>query len=374
MEKKSRNIYKLVMTGGHAASSAFVVAEEIRREGKPWDIYWIGFKNSFEGEKVSTLSSIYFPKYGIKTFELISGRIQRKLTLHTIPSILKIPIGFVHSFFILTRIKPNVILSFGGFTAFPVVVVAYFLGIPVIIHEQTSVVGRANKASAFFARKIAISRETSREYFPEEKTVLTGNPVGIDISTVKNYSLPNMPTIFVTGGQSGSLALNEVIGASLIELLKLARVVHLTGIKDEVKFRERKNNLENEQKDRYEVYGVVDPKKYNELFNSANLVISRAGANTISKIVVSGKPAILVPLPFSYKDEQYKNALFARKYATVKIFSQEKLSAQELLNGVKDIFDNYEEYMMKEKNKGNPDVNGAKKIVSLIEENMMPAK
>jgi UDP-N-acetylglucosamine:LPS N-acetylglucosamine transferase len=115
MEKKLKNLKKIVLTGGHAASSALVVAEEIKRQNKPWDIYWIGFKSSVEGENISTLSSIYFPKYGIKTFTLVTGRVQRNWTVHTIPSILKIPVGFIHAFMLLVKIKPGLILSFGGF-------------------------------------------------------------------------------------------------------------------------------------------------------------------------------------------------------------------------------------------------------------------
>ena len=178
MEKKQvHKLNKIVMTGGHAASTAFVVIQEIRKQKKPWEIYWIGFKSSFEGENISTLPSVYFPKYGIKTYDLISGRVQTKVSLHTLSAFLKIPVGFVHAALLLAKVRPNLILSFGGFSAFPVVVVGYFLGIPVIIHEQTSVVGRANKFSAPFAKKIALAREESRKYFPQRKTLLIGNPI-----------------------------------------------------------------------------------------------------------------------------------------------------------------------------------------------------
>jgi UDP-N-acetylglucosamine--N-acetylmuramyl-(pentapeptide) pyrophosphoryl-undecaprenol N-acetylglucosamine transferase len=371
MEKnQAHKLTKIVMTGGHAASTAFVVIEEIRKQKKPWEIFWIGFKSSFEGEKVSTLPSIYFPKYGIKTYDLISGRVQTKVSLNTIPSLLKIPVGFVHATLLLTKIRPNLILSFGGFSAFPVVVVGYILGIPVIIHEQTSVVGRANKFSAPFAKKIAISRETSREYFPPEKVVLTGNPVGRDI--VKNAhtkSYPREPVIFITGGQSGSTSINSAVEGAINDLLKNARVVHQTGIKQEEKFKRIRDMLEPRLKERYEVYGMVDPKKYNEIFNLCAIVISRAGANTISNIVISDKRSILVPLPISYLDEQYKNALFAKDAVGARILMQENMTSRSLLAEVDYIVKNFD--ASRESGlKDNPDIDASERVVALIEENI----
>ena len=372
MEKKQvHKLNKIVMTGGHAASTAFVVIQEIRKQKKPWEIYWIGFKSSFEGENISTLPSVYFPKYGIKTYDLISGRVQTKVSLHTLSAFLKIPVGFVHAALLLVKVRPNLILSFGGFSAFPVVVVGYFLGIPVIIHEQTSVVGRANKFSAPFAKKIAISRETSRKYFPKEKRVLTGNPVGRDI--VKNKLVepdPHEPVILITGGQSGSTSINTAMEGAINDLLKTAKIRHLTGFKQEEKFKRIRDMLEPQLKERYEVYGMVDPKKYNEIFNSCAMVISRAGANVVSNIVVSGKPSVLIPLPISYLDEQYKNALFAKKAVGARILMQEDLTSQSLVREVDYVVKNLETYSGKRSLKDNPDINASERIVALIEGNM----
>lgn len=370
--KKPRKFKKkIVLTGGHAASSAFVIAEEIRRQKEDWEICWIGFKSSIEGESVSTLSSIYFPKHGIKTYELISGRIQRKWTVHTIPSLFKIPIGFIHALFLLIKIKPHLVLSFGGFSAFPVVVMAYFIRIPVIIHEQTSVVGRTNKYSSFFSKKIAISRETSREYFPKNKTVLTGNPIPKDINISKSFSsMHKTPVIMITGGQSGSQIINNAVEAILIKLLNKYKVIHLAGLKDELKFKNIRNSLHPSLKVNYEVYGMVDPKKYNQIFNNSTILVSRAGANTISKIVASKKPAILIPLAISYLDEQKKNALYAQKYAGAVVLSQERLSSETLLKEIESILKNRSIKLLKYKGIKNPDLNASAKVVSLIRENI----
>lgn len=365
MEEKRNK--KVLFTGGHAASSAFVVAQEIKRQKLPWGLYWIGFGKSLEGEKVSTLSSIYFPKYGIKTHNLITGRVQRKWTIHTIPSLLKIPFGFFHAFWLLLKIRPNIILSFGGFSSFPVVVGAYILRIPVIIHEQTSVIGIANKYSSFFAKVIAISRESSREYFPKGKTYLTGNPIPKDLrESNKARKFSKTPVIMVTGGQSGATAINKIVGKSLTQLIKRYKIIHLTGLKDEVEYKSKRLRLEKSQMGNYTVFGIVDPKKFNEIFNTCDILISRAGANTVSKVVFCIKPSALIPYPYSYLDEQTKNAQFAAQYAGARVIKQETLTPQVLIKEINNLVENWKDVLKEIKSFKNPDKDADKKIVSLI--------
>ncbi|KKQ43288.1 MAG: hypothetical protein US60_C0004G0008 [Microgenomates group bacterium GW2011_GWC1_37_8] len=366
MRKKSSK--KIVLTGGHASSTAFVVIEEIRRQKKDWDIYWIGFKSSVEGKRVPTLSSLYFPKFGIKVYGIITGRIQRKLTIWTIPSLFKIPIGFIHALLLLIQIRPDLILSFGGFSAYPVVVVGFLLRIPVIIHEQTTVAGRANMYSSFFAKKIAISRESSRAFFPKEKVIFTGSPIPQDLLISNTQVLTEKyPTIFITGGQSGSIAINAAVGDVLDEILKNYRVIHLTGIQEEKKFIVRRARLKKDEKERYRVYGIVDLKKFNELFNRSWLVVTRAGANTVSKIIASNKPTIFIPLPISYLDEQFKNALYAKKYVISEIIDQKQLTGKILYAKIVKIRGYFRDKTLKIKYKKSPDVNASKKLVGLIE-------
>ena len=359
-------VKKVVLTGGHAASSAFVVAEEIIRQKKPWKLFWIGFRSSVEGENISTLSSLYFPKYGIKTCNIIAGRLQRKWTVHTIPSLLKIPLGFIQAFFVLLKIKPDIVLSFGGFSAFPVVVWAYILGIPVIIHEQTSVAGRANIYSSFFAKKIALSRQSSQKYFPVNKTVITGNPVPKDIKTENVSDSPGRKILFVTGGQSGSVALNNAVEKILVDLLAKYQIIHLTGLKDEDKFKNINARFPANLKKYYQVYGIVDPKKFNEFFNSSSVLISRAGANTVSKIVLSGRPSVLIPLPISYMNEQQENAEYAKKYSTVRIIKQEELNPENLLTEIEYLIKNGKKVKKAQKKEINPDIQASEKIVAIL--------
>lgn len=153
--KKVAKEIRIVLTGGHAGTTAIAVIEElIRRREINWDIYWIGAKKAFEGKSISTLESLHLPKLGVKHYTIISGRLQRKFTPWTIPSLIKIPISFFHAWKVLKQINPRVIISFGGYSAFPVVVAGALKRIPTVIHEQTAAVGRANKLSALFANNL----------------------------------------------------------------------------------------------------------------------------------------------------------------------------------------------------------------------------
>jgi len=158
-----------VLTGGHAATTALSTIEEILRSWEGAKVYWIGSKRAFEGKRELSIEAKIFPKKGIKFEPIIMGRLQRKFTLWTIPSLIKLPFGFVHGLFLMLKIRPKVVLSFGGFASFPIVFWSFFLGVPVILHEQTSAAGRANKFSSLFSKKIALARSSSKKYFRSEK-------------------------------------------------------------------------------------------------------------------------------------------------------------------------------------------------------------
>ena len=363
---KNNNL-AILLTGGHAGSTAFEVIREIRRQKKDWQINWIGFKTSVEGKKIPPLSEIYFPQYNVKTYSLYAGKLQRKFTRHTIPSILKIPLGFIHSYSLLLKIRPKLILSFGGFTAFPVVFGGWLLRIPIIIHEQTTVAGLTNRLSAPFAKIVAISRESSQDFFPKKKTIITGNPTPKDVfSSEEPNKISDLPLIFVTGGQSGSSFINDIIGQTLRLLLEKYTLVHLTGLKDEEKYKKLRDELPDSIKKKYQIYGIVDPEKYNQLFVTATVVVSRAGANTVSKLIAAKKPSILIPLPISYMQEQQKNAEFARDFGLAKIIPQDHLSGDKLISTLDVLISNRENMIKKVLSKESPDKDASTKVVELM--------
>jgi UDP-N-acetylglucosamine--N-acetylmuramyl-(pentapeptide) pyrophosphoryl-undecaprenol N-acetylglucosamine transferase len=275
MEQSRKKEVRVLFTGGHAATTAAAVIEEINLSKRGWRLYWIGVRNAIEGKKMATLESEMLPGLGVRFLPLITGRIQRRFTLWTIPSLFKIPLGFIQSFYYLVKIKPKVVLSFGGFVSFPVVFSAWLLRIPVVIHEQTAAVGRANKLSAHFASKIALAREGSIKYFPFRKCIITGNPVRKDITKVKFKSkMETPPTIFVTCGSRGSQVVNGSVGGILRTLLGRYKVIHQTGTIDIRKFSDIKQKLPQALRKNYEVIARIDSLNMPKVYQRSDIVVS----------------------------------------------------------------------------------------------------
>jgi len=358
----------IVFTGGHAGTTALVVAGAIKKRNLGWNIFWIGPKRAMEGKDIETLESKIFPESGISFRPIIAGRLQRKFTRYTISALLKIPIGFIQALILLLQIKPKVILSFGGYAAFPVVVVGKLLGIPILIHEQTAAVGRANKYSAVFATKIALSKEDSLKYFPPDKSVVTGNPILPEIAKIlAKKTIGNPPLIFITGGSRGSVTINELIAEVLEKLLGSYRMIHQTGELEYKKFQEKKGNLPTNLKENYGVFASVLPDKMPEILSRADIVVARAGANTVSEIIAAKKPSVLIPIPFSYLDEQTKNAHFAESLGLARVLPQAEASGARLLSEINYLLENWEKISEKASEIQSPDKNAAGKVVDLLE-------
>ena len=160
---------RLLITGSHAGTTAEAVIDEIKKRNLAFEIHWLGAKY----KNLSNPGIVYH------VFE--SGKIENKFTKNTIFNFLKIPLDFFKGYKIIKEIEPNLTLSLGSAVGAMSSFWSYFLGIPVIIHEQTAVAGRANIISSYFAKKILISRESSQKYFNKLKTKLVGNPINNEI-------------------------------------------------------------------------------------------------------------------------------------------------------------------------------------------------
>lgn len=358
---------KLVMTGGHAATTAAGVVEEIISERRDWELFWIGSKKAIEGKDVLTLEYELLPKLGVKFLPINTGRLQRKFTWYTIPSLLKVPIGFFQALGYLLKIKPHLILSFGGYASTPVVISAKILRIPIIIHEQTAAAGRASIFTAKLADKIAVSRLESIRYFPKEKCVLTGNPVLSEITKVNfKSSVGSPPVVFITGGSRGSQSINDVVGIALPKLLSLYKIIHQTGSLDYKRFSEIKNQIPLSLSRNYEVFARVTPWQIAKIYDKADIIVSRAGANTVSEIMVIKRPGVLIPLPISYLDEQTKNAEIAEGWGIAKIISQKELTPELLQKVIAEAATNFSKIANNVKDKTSPDSKASEKLVGIL--------
>lgn len=367
MEQSKGKISKIVLTGGHAATTAVAVIQEIKSEGLNWELYWIGVKNAIEGKKVVTLESEVLPRLGVKFLPLTTGRIQRRFTIWTIPSILKIPIGMVQAFYFLIKVRPSVILSFGGFASFPVVLNAKLLGIPIVIHEQTSAAGRSNLLSEKFVSQIAISRSESEKYYPPGKCVVTGNPVMKEITKIKpKLKLGEPPVIFITCGSRGSQKINGVLEKILKKLLSKYKLIHQTGGSDYLKFSEIKQKLPKALRENYEVFIRINPLEVYKIYQTSDIIIARAGANTVSEIMTVKRPAILIPLPISFLDEQTKNARIARDFGVAKILPQKNLTPEILFKYIEDSIKDYSMIVGRIKSKESLDKGASRNLLIIL--------
>lgn len=365
-ENNSKHKKNILMTGGHAATTALAIVEEIKTRSLPWNISWVGSDIAMEGLKVPTLESTIFPEIGVKTYSIHSGRLQKRYTSNTIPSLLKIPKGFLEAKKLLSEIKPDLILSFGGYAAFPIVFVGWLMGITVVVHEQVATAGRSNQLSSHFARKIILSRETSKKYYPKGEVL--GNPVNKRIVNLKNSIKRSNPlTIYITGGSRGSQIVNEVIEKLLTKLLLKYKILHQVGHLEYEKYKKVKTNLPDGLGKNYEVFSQISPLEIHKFYEKSDLVISRAGANTVSELIVSKKPSILIPISWSHKNEQYENAVFAKDFGIATILDQEKLTPEILEKEIHKSAANLNSIRERVSKKVSPDLDASSKIVDSLE-------
>lgn len=339
---------KIAITGGHL-TPALAVIEALPKDTK---IIFIGRKYPFEGDKTVSLEYETIKSYGIDFAELDAGRLQRNLSRYTLWSLFKSPLSLAKALLILIKNKPDLVLTFGGYISVPVGLAASILNIPLVIHEQTLAAGLANKILSPYAKKICISWRQSLKYFPSAKTVITGNPVrrmGLNKKKL-NISKDKYPLIYITGGSTGSHALNNLVKGCLYELLEYAAVVHLTGsasaFGDYEHLNELSHKLPPSRQSRYILKKTIDPYAVAEVMHMADFIISRAGINTVTEILLFGKPCLLIPLPYGQKNEQLNNAKFIKKTGLGDYLIQDGLNPSDFLKKILNMLDNKSKYQV----------------------------
>ena len=357
-----QNKKNILITGGHAATMGIAVVEQLKKTYPDLQINFIGSKNAISGSSATTTEYKIYPSMGVKYFNIIAGKLQTKFTLYTIPLILMIPIGFIHALILLFKIKPNVIVSFGGFASLPVVIWGYILGIPIILHEQTVVFGRASKISSFFATKIALARTESLKYFNKNKCIVTGNPIMSGVLHLKpKLNISKKKTIFINVGSRGSEFIGDAVYKVLPYLLDKYRVIHIAGERNFDRYKGIVN-------DNYQLLPFVNPLEIAKFYEQSDIVIALAGASTISELILLKRPAIVIPLPRTFMDEQVKNAEYAKEFGVAKVIYENELSSELLMDSIKSLFDNWQNIVNNLSNKASPDIYASEKIVKLIVE------
>lgn len=352
MDKSIKKTKKLLLAGSHAGSTAIAIIEEVKKRNIDIEIYWVGmeYKN--------------MEKYDVMFHNLESGKIENKFTKNTISSFLRIPSSFMHGKKIVKEINPDLTLSFGGAAGAISAFWSYFLGIPVFIHEQTATAGRANIISSFFSKKILLARDTSIKFFNKNKTQIVGNPINTEIfKYINDKRNSRIKSILITGGSRGSKWINDAVKPILPKLLERYYVIHQTGEKNLKEFEDIKD-------EKYFAFGQTDPKNMAEILSKSDIVISRAGANTVWELVALKKPSILIPIPWSYNDEQNENAKYMENLGLARIIPQTELTPQRLYAEIGILIDEYPAILKKTENIVSPDLQASEKIVDILEESI----
>jgi UDP-N-acetylglucosamine--N-acetylmuramyl-(pentapeptide) pyrophosphoryl-undecaprenol N-acetylglucosamine transferase len=339
--------------GGHF-SPALAVIEQVPKD---WEVLLVGRKYAFEGDPALSLEYQTARRLGLHFIPLTTGRLQRRFTKRSLMSLLKIPVGLAQAFHILTTYKPDVALSFGGYVSLPVVLTAAVLRVPIVVHEQTFHAGLANKIASRFAKKICISWQQSASFFPKEKTVLTGNPLRkaffqkvsvVSRTKNENFNKKVFDTfntrdnrnilIYITGGSGGAHGINILIEGCLSKLLEKYTIIHQTGdagqFGDFDRLEKLRLALPADLKKSYEVKKFIEPGDVMGILSRADLIVSRAGVNTVTELLYLGKPCLLIPLPYGQQKEQLTNARFVHELGLAEIADQSGTTSVMLLQKI----------------------------------------
>ncbi len=288
-------------TGGHIYP-AVAIANELKLQFPQTEFLFVGAKDRMEMEKVPASG------YAIKGL-WISG-LQRKLTLKNLLFTFKLLSSLWKAYRIVTTFKPDIAIGTGGFASGPTLYVAALKKIPTLIQEQNSYPGITNKLLSKKVNKICVAYDGLERFFPKEKIIKTGNPVRQDLldsnqkreEAYDSFGLDkNKKTLFVMGGSLGARSINKLIAANLDSLLqKNIQIIWQTG-KLYIDTYQKYNAVENVQTHAF-IY------KMDLAYAAADIIISRAGAGSISELCIVGKPVIFIPSPNVTEDHQTKNA------------------------------------------------------------------
>lgn len=334
---------KILITGGHVTPALAVIEELKKHPGI--DIVFVGRKYVNSKEKTTSFEYQVIKNAGVRFIHIETGRLTRLFSLHTLIDFLQSPLGLLRSWNIIRKENPDCVLSFGGYIAFPLAIVALFLRIPLFTHEQTIAPGFTNRMIAHWAQKIFISFPETARYFNHKKTIITGNPLRTVIfSTIKKpFDLhKTKPVVYITGGSLGSHSINLIVESILPDLLKKYHIIHQAG--DSSEYQDFKRLSHNHDQN-YFLFKHFSNNEIGHVYSMADIVIARAGANTIGELIALQKPAVLIPLPWSSGGEQKAHAEFMQKKRVAEIFDQEKHTFPSLLLLIEKIIHNKNAYI-----------------------------
>ena len=288
----------------------------------------------------------------IKFVKIPTGKRRKYFSILNFFDVFKVFFGFFFAVVKLYKIYPDAVFSKGGYTSVPVVLAAWVLRIPIMIHESDTKAGSANKLARPLARYIALGFDDAAKYFPEKKTALTGIPLRKEFLTevidpLKQLGLPSdKPLLFITGGSIGAQRINSLILESLDDLLPDFVILHQTGEKNEEKVRQTAAQLitNTDLLAHYFVKGTLNAHEMHLAQSAASIIISRAGTGTIFEIAQKGKPSILIPIPEDISHDQHTNAYAYARSGAASVLEEANLTDGLLTAEITRIMNNPDTY------------------------------
>lgn len=328
---------RIILTGGGTAGHVtpnMALLPVLKEKG-----YEVSYIGTYEGIEKGLVEAEGIPYYGIS-----SGKLRRYFDFKNFSDPFKVLKGYFEAKKIIKKIKPDVVFSKGGFVAVPVVFAAHKRHVPCIIHESDITPGLANKLCIPKAEYVCANFPETIKYLPEGKAVLSGSPIRKKLfSGNREAGLKFMgftgekPVILVVGGSTGAASVNEAVRDLLPTLVREYDVIHLCG--------KGKTSKDHEGVEGYRQYEYIS-EELPDVFAAADIVVSRAGANSICELLALQKPHILVPLPAEVsRGDQILNADSFEKQGFSYVLREENLTNEELLKAIHYVRDNREKYI-----------------------------
>ncbi len=337
---------KIIFTGGGSAGHVtlnLALIPIFLQNG--WEVFYIGSYKGIEKELIAKIEQV-------KYIPILTGKLRRYFSWENFIDLVKIPVGVLQAIWIVKKIKPNMVFSKGGFVSFPVVCAAKVNGIKCVMHESDVTPGLANKMSLPFVSRFFTTFEDTIKYVKDKSKVDCVGPVLSD--RLKNGDKSracnlcdfdeNKPVIMVIGGSLGAKSLNEAIRENLDNILKKYQIIHICG-KGQI--------AEGLDKTGYKQFDYVSDE-LKDFMAASDVVVSRAGSNSIFELLSLNKPMILVPLSgASSRGEQMLNAKSFKDKGYCEIVPDAEVKTEKLLTDTIDkVYNDRHVYQENMKNSG----------------------
>lgn len=324
-EHTDKNI-KVLLTGGGTGGHLFpavATAQEFQYQRPGTAVLFVGTRRKMDTRSLSM--------YGFASKSIRCYGLKGKSPMELLKALAVLPVSYVQSLAIIRRFKPDIIVGVGGYVTGPVVAAAKSMGLPVVLHEQNSIPGLANRKLGRLADRICLSLPGSGREFAVEKVLYTGNPVRSKILHLAEQIPPSKSgrkTLLILGGSQGAHAVNRLVSDALCSFsdadLQGLKVIHQTGEAD------REQVQADYLKRGIDALVAGFFMNMDEVYAEADLVVSRAGATTLSELSVLGKPAILIPYPSAADNHQEKNGQYYVTGGGAVQYIEKELDAEQL--------------------------------------------